>query len=187
MEFRLIFEGDLKPRQRAKLADIHKIRMTLHQQMKALWSVQPLSLLPTWKLTPNAPGAVTALQMVGAHKFIALVHERLSVRANLDIILLRSEPPEGSLINHGDIDNRLKTLFDALRVPSAAELKSLGVGAVADEFTYCLLQDDKLVTKVSVEVDRLLTPDDGSNKTLAIVKVNLRATLVTMSNLGIVA
>lgn len=161
--------------------------MAIHSQMKALWDVKPLSLSPKWKEPPIKPENVTALQIVNGKKFIALVHESLSIRANLEITLLRSEAPEGLLIHHGDIDNRLKTLFDALRVPSASELRALGHDVENDDPIYCLLQDDKLVTKVSVEVDRLLGRAPNTQQTVAIIKVHLRATLVTMANLGIVA
>lgn len=185
MEFRLVYEGDLKPKGKAKLSDIHRIRTAFHSQLKALWATDPLAHFQRWQKPRDRNDQVTALHQVGDRKFITLVHESLSIRAHLDVLLLRAEQREGALIHHGDIDNRLKTLFDALRPPMDTELRAL-----SDEFgdfdpMFCLLQDDKLITKVSVEVDRLLY---GQQKnTVAIVKVSVRASVVTMANLGIVA
>ena len=50
----------------------------------------------------------------------------------------------------GDLDNRLKTLFDALRMPQGNNEvpgKMFGNG----EDLFCLLEDDSLVRKFSVE------------------------------------
>jgi hypothetical protein len=56
------------------------------------------------------------------YNFVPLVTERLLLLCRLDVLFLRPDPP-GSLIKSGDIDNRLKTLFDALRMPeNASEL-----------------------------------------------------------------
>jgi len=58
---------------------------------------------------------------------------------------------KGQLI--GDIDNRLKTLFDALRVPSLAEVQTLGATTAIDEDPlYCLFQDDSLITRLNIEI-----------------------------------
>ena len=43
MRFRLTFEGEIKPRRRAKLPDIHTIRQKLHPQLKRVWEHPPLS------------------------------------------------------------------------------------------------------------------------------------------------
>jgi hypothetical protein len=44
MKFRLIYEGDLRPRPAAKLTDIHAIRQQLHAQIKRLWDHHPLEV-----------------------------------------------------------------------------------------------------------------------------------------------
>jgi hypothetical protein len=63
-----------------------------------------------------------------------------------------------------DVDNRLKTLFDALRMPDSPEELGAGteqgkVSPDADEDPfYVLLQDDREITHVSVMTDTLLEP-----------------------------
>ncbi|MCH8948126.1 MAG: hypothetical protein IH789_10950, partial [Acidobacteria bacterium] len=100
----------------------------------------------------------------GEFHFVPLVNDLWKLVCDLDILFLRREAPGELVKSGGDIDNRIKTLFDALRVPSG--LSEIGKGASVehneDPF-YCLLQDDSLITGFRVTTDRLLTPA-GSGK-----------------------
>ena len=88
----------------------------------------------------------------GGHGFIPLITEEMDIRCSLDILFLRPSPP-GKIIDRADLDNRLKTLVDALRVPDTAD----GLGAPSgDHPTYCLLQDDRLISEIRVVSDQLL-------------------------------
>jgi hypothetical protein len=76
----------------------------------------------------------------------------------------------------GDLDNRLKILFDALRMPKPNS-KELPPNAVPDDTEhpfFCLLEDDALITRVSIESDRLL---DRQMKTDSEVELVIRAKL----------
>lgn len=94
--------------------------------------------------------------------------EKLHLRCQIDILFLRPEGPQ-YIMQGGDLDARVKTIFDALRVPSDLS-ETGGVGPQDDEVPFfCLLSDDKLVTGVSVTCDELLllpkergvTPNDA--------------------------
>lgn len=88
-------------------------------------------------------------------RFWPLVTEQYCIRCSLDILFLRPEEP-GLLIRSGDIDGRLKTVFDALRMPKNRD-ETGGVGPCNDENPFfCLLEDDKLVSEVRVVTDHLL-------------------------------
>lgn len=73
---------------------------------------------------------------------------------SLDILFLRRD--QQSLIKEGgDIDNRLKTLFDALRVPQTTD----GLGGepeAGEKPMFVLLEDDALISEVRVNTDSLL-------------------------------
>src|SRR5439155_16785100 len=74
------------------------------------------------------------------------------------ILLLRRDMPGNLIANGGDIDNRLKVLFDGLRLTrNREELGGATPQADEDPF-YCLLEDDKLITEVRITTDRLLRP-----------------------------
>jgi hypothetical protein len=90
-----------------------------------------------------------------SYQFWPLVTEEYCVRCSLDILFLRPEEP-GMLIRSGDIDARIKTIFDALRMPKNLD-EAGGIGPQADENPFfCLLEDDKLISEVRVTTDSLL-------------------------------
>jgi hypothetical protein len=86
-----------------------------------------------------------------------MVTANLHLIVGIDILFLRPDVP-GRVVWAGDIDNRLKTLLDALRIPEAAENYSARTPSADETPFFCLLEDDKLITKVAVETDRLLEP-----------------------------
>jgi hypothetical protein len=93
------------------------------------------------------------------YQFVPLVTRDLGLSfCGIDILFLRPDDP-GNVIKKSDIDNRLKTLFDALRMPEGkAELGDYDYPGPDETPFFCLLEDDALVTKVSVETDFLLEP-----------------------------
>lgn len=184
MKFRLIFEGEIKPRQKAKLSDIHHIRRQFHPQIKRAWEHDPLVHLKEKWLKPlsekNAEagkGFYARIEELNGKTYAPLISTHLA--AELDIVFLRQQA-RGQLIGEGgDIDNRLKTLFDALRMPSKAEVGQLGDFTANDENPlHCLLKDDALVHRVNVETDRLLRPGNPYDL-LAIVNVTVLVTFVS--------
>ena len=90
----------------------------------------------------------------GGFHFVPLVEQSLCLRVSLDILFLRRD--QHPLIKAGgDIDNRLKTLFDAFRVPDT----TAGLGGIPQEGEdpfFVLLQDDCLISEVRVSTDNLL-------------------------------
>jgi hypothetical protein len=101
--------------------------------------------------TPNV------LYSVGDKDYACLITERLKIYAELDILLLRPGEPGRIIESSGDIDNRLKTLFDALRRPlSLQELPNDELLSKTPNPCHCLLSDDALISRVSVTTDTLL-------------------------------
>ena len=90
----------------------------------------------------------------GKFHFVPLVEADLRLRVSLDILFLRHD--RLPLVKEGgDIDNRLKTLFDALRVPDSID--GLGGGPEEDESPFfVLLEDDSLISEIRVSTDQLL-------------------------------
>lgn len=76
----------------------------------------------------------------------------------LDILFLRRDGPGSLVKSGGDIDNRLKVLFDGLRMPQTCDEVCGDTAAPDEDPFYCLLEDDKLISKVQVETNWLLTP-----------------------------
>ncbi|MDE0105166.1 MAG: hypothetical protein OXN89_22545 [Bryobacterales bacterium] len=112
----------------------------------------------------------------------------------MDILMLRKGAP-GRV--RTDIDNRLKTLFDALRMPSSTELarsitceEKQSSLPERDPF-FVLLQDDKLITKVTVTSDMLLEPIPDlarqEDAVRLVICVNIRPYAITWGGLGFLA
>jgi hypothetical protein len=122
------------------------------------------------------------------YRFVPLVRERISLFCSLNILFLRRDIP-GSVINVGDLDNRIKTLVDTLRRPmSIQELRGNEQPAAGEDPFFCLLEDDKLVTHLAIETDTLLDPPIGTaeegREVKLVITVELKPNDVTMFNLG---
>jgi hypothetical protein len=97
----------------------------------------------------------------------------------LDILFLRPDKP-GGVIWAGDIDNRLKTLL-----PEANERYHERTPEPDETPFYCLLEDDKLITKVSIETDQLLqfvTQKEEMSEVRLIITVRLRPYEINIGN-----
>ena len=137
--------------------DKHAIRLALHPQLAKLWTEEPLSHHQEYLTKRTKPEEINLLYTVGPHTFACLVSERLKIHAELDILFLRPGPPGQIISSGGDIDNRLKTLFDGLRRPlDASELPSGSVSPQIPNPCHCLLSEDALISRVSVTTDNLL-------------------------------
>ena len=168
MEFRLTYRGPLKGNA-ATIEDKQQLRRSFHAQLKQLWSLEPLKsrpdLLMDQKVTPSV------IFECGGFKFAALITQRLFLHAELQILFLRPEPKGFIVTGGGDIDNRLKTLLDSLRMPrDSQELPKVDKPKESETPFFCLLEDDSLVTSVSVSTDQLLEPIHPGH-VLAIIKV----------------
>jgi len=222
MKFRLTYEGELRPTQRdpeAQQADplaAHKqrVRRAFHGQLRQLWSVNrylsehrvfpedyPASRPITYhtayyggdhpdKKVPLAEAIARQYSEFG-YRFVPLVRESASLLCSLDILFLRRDIP-GSLIRAGDIDNRIKTMIDALRRPrSQNELVGDDAKPGPDEDPFfVLLEDDSQVSHLSVETDTLLDPasldDFDQRKVRLVITVELRPYNVTWGNISFV-
>lgn len=107
--------------------------------------------------------------------FVPLLTAYRGLACALDILFLRRDAP-GRVIQGGDIDNRLKVLFDGLRIPvDCGEIPKSWIPEETETPLFCLLDDDKIITTLNVTTDRLLTPvRDGEavNDVELIIKVN---------------
>lgn len=170
MEFRLIYDGDLKGASKTNTRSEHKheIRRVFHQQLQLLWNTYPLyrgtaATRLMMQVTPNR-------FRLGKYRLLPLVTRDLGLGCALDVLFLRFDQPGQSLLQSGDIDNRLKTLFDALRVPLKGEYRD--EPREGEDPFYCLLEDDSLITHLSLTTDLLLQPR-GVNEVRLVITVKL--------------
>ena len=173
MQFTLFYRGPLKSNGRPK--DKHELRRHFHRQLQLLWGTFPLNEYADW-LQPKTPeNELSVLQTFGAFTFAPLVSTSSSTVAELNISLLWPQAPGSIITSGGDIDNRLKTLFDALKIPSEPTALPPKTTPQADETPFfCLLEDDSLITRVTVETDRLLEQSVASSEVVLTIRVVTR-------------
>lgn len=197
MDFVLRYRGPLASNGSVK--EKHDIRRTIHSQLQELCKQEPLlaqanlDTLPLGVLkgreveVPRPLEVMYFVVALGGFHFVPIIHRPHELACSLDILFLRRERP-GAIVQHGgDLDNRLKTLFDALRMPhDAAELRGISANAT-DERLYCLLEDDALITRVAVSTQQLLEPlapgEHGSTVEL-LIHVTVQSTHPMWANVG---
>ena len=169
MDFTLTYEGPLAANARPNQK--HDIRRELHPQLKELWEHPPLNQF-YWKARPGSQH----LRTVRGHEFVSIVHPDWHFNAELNILMLRPELPRRIVTSGGDIDNRLKTLFDALARPlHDQDVPAAWTPKDDEKPLHCLLDDDRLISKVTVETDRLLAALNSTHVKL-VIKVHVHAT-----------
>jgi hypothetical protein len=185
MEFRLIYEGPLHG-QGAKSPHKWEIRRALHPQLKRLWQEPPLKELSDHLLArPTQQHWPSVIVEKGGLLFAPLVTQSLNLYAELSVLLFRQQSRGKLITDGGDIDNRLKTLLDGLRVPHGSMEGRTDLPEEPDPSPlFCLLEDDALVTKVSIESEQLLRPAEP-DEVVAIISVHVKKTRLTVKNMSL--
>lgn len=197
MEFRLTYEGRLfgasGNNKRAKHK--HEIRKVFHKQLRRIFELHPA--YEYYRLPEEGPEAeilnvkkrfdnmIEQFERCG-YQFFPLATRNLSLLCSINILFLRPDVPGGA-IRSGDIDNRMKTIFDALRIPATKEeLGGYDIPGKEEKPFFCLLEDDSLISHAAVETDTLLQPTGeswDSNDARLVVTVRLSPYRVTFANL----
>lgn len=210
-------QRDPTPEQHNPLASHkHSIRGVFHTQLRHLWAKD--RFLSRYRITPDNPNlgenpdaaaermfamwapadeevqplveVIASRHSRFGYRFVPLVTSYFNLLCSLHVLFLRHDVP-GSAIQAGDIDNRLKTLIDALRLPQSKN-ELVGIDQQSREGEdpfFCLLEDDNQVSSFAVETDTLLVPPDGPDATRTVklvVTVELRPYFATPFNLSFV-
>jgi hypothetical protein len=96
--------------------------------------------------------APIAVPKVGS--YLPLVRNSLCLACAVDILFLRHEKPYQLMRQGGDLDGRIKTLFDGLKMPNPKD-EYVGTTPTKDPL-YVVLEDDALICDISVRSGRLL-------------------------------
>lgn len=167
-----------------------RIRLKFSGQLEQHWLTTPvlkepyeLDLVATGHLkhrqiTPEAPYEMYPQCCVSefGYRIFPLVCRYNGLIAEIEMQVLRRSDPGGILNGIADIDNQLKVIFDALRMPLAEnELPGnmRGSGSLNDRL-FCLLEDDSLITRLLVDTDRLHTPQDDPDEPKDYAEVNIK-------------
>jgi hypothetical protein len=193
LKFTLTFDGQL--RSNGTPTEKWAIRQQLHPQLQELWSIHPLlkslkrdpylpkegrffhteqhhSVEPT--LRDAAPQPEDPTKMINlcaeieraGRRFLPLVRETLALKCSLKIQFLRKEDAGHIVYQGGDLDNRIKTLFDGLSVPNKDQVIQ---DPTIDDPIYCLVEDDALITGLEISTHRLLSRPNASKHDVRLI------------------
>jgi len=168
MKFTLTFDGQLRPN--GTPTEKWAIRQHLHPQLQELWSIHPLlkslkraPYLPKegrFYHTEQHHSVETPLPQAepqpedldkwinlcaeierGGRRFLPLVRETLALKCSLKIQFLRKEDAGHIVYQGGDLDNRIKTLFDGLSVPNQDQVileeTTIGIALGKSQIRWC--------------------------------------------------
>jgi hypothetical protein len=121
-----------------------------------IWSP---SKLPDWNdpippLLEGQTGFCEPIPVVNVGSFIPIIRQSLYLACAVNILFLRHEEPFNLMRQGGDLDGRIKTLFDALKMPDPKN-EYIGDPPAADPL-YVVLEDDALISDVSIKSGKLL-------------------------------
>jgi len=160
VKFSLTYDGELLSAtdKHSRVKNKNEIRFNLSMQHRQVYRAADFSRFQLDHATIPESG-----RMVRGIGFVPLLTRKMNASCNLSINFMRNEQP-GQIVHGGDIDNRLKTLFDALRLPEhesevLPELRS--ASEMIDDpmpLCFCLLEDDSLITDLSVHTATIMTP-----------------------------
>jgi hypothetical protein len=194
MKFTLTYDGPLPSGQNdSRSACKQKIRRQIHFQLIELFRTHP-ALGPSWFYRWDDDSAPDARKLVpvsiGPFKFLPFINSRLKMFCHLDILFLRPAAQGGIVGQGGDIDNRLKTLFDALRPPlETQELPATDIPGFNEAPFLCLMEDDSLIIGFSVTTERLLRvpckPAPEPSDVRLVIDVTVKLAAVTWGTMGL--
>lgn len=203
LKFRLTYQGLLYSSSNGNrnAANKHHVRRQFHPQLKRLFDGSELfrhvliNQAPENKYLKPPPlqAPVFGLEdlanrgRMGNFRFVPLVKEEFSLWCGLEVLFLRPGRA-GKIFKSGDIDNRIKTILDALKKPRDLQDIEADYPTDYEDPLFCLLEDDSLIAKLSVDTDDLLgivggqPPND--NDAHLIITVTLRPSIATWENMG---
>lgn len=114
---------------------------------------------------------------LGGFCFVPLVTAQGNLWCELDLTLYRNGDPGHVISRHGaDLDSHMKLLLDALRMPHTRDELAGATPADTGPF-FCLLEDDRLVTRLSIDTRRWIRRTD-QKKSDREVHVTIAVTVV---------
>lgn len=188
MQFRLVYDGPLPSGGNSNPKKTkHAIRCQVHSQLKELFRTHPALTGGSDDIGPIL-GIFPHVATYGDFHFLPLIIVDCYMTCHIDILILRRACAGSIVMPGGDIDNRLKTLFDALRMPRQESEIPPSAKPTEDEKDtfFCLLEDDSLITGFSVKTDRLLSPlknGEGKDDIRVIMDVSVHVSKIVYDNI----
>src|SRR5713101_4877589 len=119
LNFTLTYDGPIPSGGKgSRVEEKQAIRRVFDPQLRTWWETGPMAeTLKKIDTTMYQTFIMSRMTAETGIAFIPIVTKWLNTVCELDILMLKPEEPGRFIKNDGDMDNRLKILFDALRIP----------------------------------------------------------------------
>ena len=151
------------------------MRRSFHHQLAKVRKSDPFNVLDREFFTNSA-------RTIREQRFAPLYGKHVKVQIMLDLVLLTGTPERKSALSSGDLDNRLKRIIDALRMPSQAD--EVYEDPISPDTCYCLMDDDSGVSSVSAKLGPFLGSNDPE-ESFVFIKARGTPEAVTLENLAL--
>ena len=178
MRFPLSYEGPLPSgnahgKRLPKLPQIWTIRNAIHPQIQFIYGNHPAFISPSSSQSRAAMNELNKPIVVGGHKFYPLGRAAFHLRCELDIEMHVNHPIASLITNVGDLDNRLKIVFDALRMPGELQEIQNHMPPNIDDYC-CLLENDILISALRIEMFRHTAAPIGADTNHVRLNIKVR-------------
>ena len=163
----LFYRGKLKANGDARHK--HDIRLAFSPQLKRYW--ESINILFRTLVSGNCRQLEEGKRTVsyGGLSLLPLIRVADNRPVQLNVQILQPAKTAVLLSTGGDIDNRLKTLLDALQMPD--ENQANAVAGTGDRL-FCLLENDKVVNQVNITTRQLWDVPPESREVVVVVSVS---------------
>jgi len=165
LKFTLYYRGPIGSN---KIAHKHAIRRQFHEQMKELWEqhkgLASLSDLNRKTRHKKVPQISSNNRNGDSYNWLYLIGPAHGISCSLEITLLK-RGAYGKILRHGgDLDNKLKTLIDALKAPRHKEEHPDGPPMDDENPYFCVMEDDNFIDSIKIKTDRLLATSASNSE-----------------------
>lgn len=152
MEYLIIYHGNL-PSNGSK-DDKGKIREILNDQIKKIWDTdQYKNLMKSRQSNKKVKDMYVSVADIN---YLPMISSKIKLYCHIKIEYFSNRSPS-EIFTDGDLDNKLKTLFDGLRAITSKQEKTY---EKENQLYYTVLEDDNLVKGLTIETHQIFSNDE---------------------------
>jgi hypothetical protein len=182
MNFTLFYSGPIRSGNSKDIRHINDIRLSISPQIRRLYECEPLKSHKVNCEPGSSDGYFKTYVNVEERSYSALVNPSIEAVCQLSVTFFEAEGTLSVASQIGDVDNKTKTLLDALRLPQKTDIPKI---PHSQETIHCLLFDDALLWGVDIKRRRLLDSSLGNGKTFTQIDVQILPRAILSDSVGL--
>lgn len=177
MHITLTYKGPVQGNAR-KQSDVWRLRKSFHKQLYKLSLTNEFEYVEKYANQDTEKSHPNIGIDVANSRYVPFITSKMKTRCSLYVRVFRGVRQYNPVLGNVDLDNRVKTLIDALRAPQQISETKESDGTVR----YVLLEDDSLIDGITVKSGHYLDEED-EGVVLAIITANIHLAHATWANM----